>query len=67
MFGVTLGSYQKIEDIYKVGLRTKSTLTGVAERLTAELNEDQYMKAMQQAVESAKRNGINNRQRAPSQ
>ena len=35
MFGVTLGTYNKFEELYKFLMRTKNTVTSVADNLAA--------------------------------
>jgi len=33
MFGVTLGSYNRFEELYKFAMRTKNTMTNVKDNL----------------------------------
>jgi hypothetical protein len=34
MFGVTLGSYNQFEELYKFGMRTKNTVTSIKDNIT---------------------------------
>ena len=55
MFGVTLGTYNKFEEIYKFAHRTMNTAQGCVSNLKEQLDEETYIKQMQEAVEQAKR------------
>ena len=44
MFGVTLGTYNKFEEIYKFAHRTLNTAQGCASNLKEQLDEDKYIK-----------------------
>lgn len=38
MFGVTLGVFNKFEELYNFANRTKNTMTGVKEKLESEID-----------------------------
>jgi hypothetical protein len=40
MFGLTLGSYSKFEDLYKFGVRTNNTVKMAAEQLKGEISQE---------------------------
>ena len=46
MFGVTLGSYNKFEEIYKIAMRTKNTMTHIGENVANQLNKDTYIQEL---------------------
>jgi len=54
MFGLTLGSYSKFKDLYKFGMRTNNTIKAAAEQLQGEINQEQYVLDMREAIEIAK-------------
>jgi hypothetical protein len=54
MFGVTIGSYNKFEEVYKFLMRTKNTVLKVTDNVKNALDEETYIKAMKDAVENAK-------------
>lgn len=54
MFGVTIGTYNRFEELYMFAMRTKNTMENVKERLAKQIDEEQYIKDMKQAVENAK-------------
>jgi len=54
MFGLTLGSYSKFEDLYKFGMRTNNTIKLATEQLQGEINQEQYVLDMREAIEIAK-------------
>ena len=54
MFGVTLGTYNKFEELYKFLMRTKNTFTSVGDNIKNQMNEETYIKELQMRVEEAK-------------
>ena len=54
MFGITLGSYTKFEELYKFGVRTTNTIKGAVEELHGAISEDKYVDEMRTAIEEAK-------------
>lgn len=54
MFGVTVGTYNRLEEVYMFAMRTKNTMENVKDRLAKQIDEEQYIKDMKQAVENAK-------------
>lgn len=59
MFGLTLGSYNKFEELYKFGMRTNNTIKRATEELAGAISQEQYVLDMRNAIEEAKtaRNG----------
>lgn len=56
MFGVTLGTYNSFEEIYKFLIKTKNTGAKVAARVKKQLDEEEHIQAMKEALEKAKAN-----------
>ena len=54
LFGVTIGSYNKFEELYKFGMRTKNTMQKVTEELAGVVSQEQYILDMRTAIEEAK-------------
>lgn len=54
LFGVTIGSYNKFEELYKFGMRTKYTMQKVTEELAGVVSQEQYILDMRNAIEEAK-------------
>jgi hypothetical protein len=54
MFGITLGSYNKFEELYKFGMRTKNTMQKVSEELAGVVSQEKYIQDMRHAIEEAK-------------
>jgi len=54
MFGITFGSYNKLEEVYKFVNRTKNTVTDAGKGMAKQLDEESYIKALQDAVKDAK-------------
>ena len=54
MFGLTLGTYSKFEDLYKFGMRTNNTIKLATEQLQGEISQEQYVVDMRNAIEEAK-------------
>lgn len=54
LFGVTVGSYNKFEELYKFGMRTKNTMQKVTEELAGVVSQEQYILDMRNAIEEAK-------------
>jgi len=54
MFGVTLGSYNRLEEVYKFVFQTKNTMTAVTDNLKTQLNKDTYVQELKKAVNDAK-------------
>ena len=52
-FGMTLGTFTKIEELYKFMLRTKTTVMNVSENITTQIKNEDYMKKLKEAVEQA--------------
>jgi hypothetical protein len=52
-FGVTLGAYSRIEELFKFLLRTKTTIIKVGEDVTSQIKDESYMKELKAAFESA--------------
>ena len=58
-FGMTLGTFTKIEELYKFILRTKTTVMNVSESITTQIKNEDYMKRLKDAVDEAR--GFDNR------
>jgi len=43
MFGLTLGSYNKLEEVYKFVLQTKNTIKAVSEGVATSLMKETYI------------------------
>lgn len=54
MFGLTLGSYSKFEELYKFGMRTNNTIKKATDQLQGEISQEQYVLDMRTAIEEAK-------------
>jgi len=46
MFGLTIGTYDKIEELYKFLMRTKYTVVSAQERVTSQIGELDEVKEM---------------------
>lgn len=56
MFGLTIGTYERFEDLYKFMMRTKYTMQSVQERVTAQIEDTDEVKEMKQAIENQRMN-----------
>lgn len=54
MFGVTLGSYNKFEEVYKFIMRTKNTVVKVSDTMTSQIKDEDYMRNLKMAIDQAK-------------
>jgi len=54
MFGVTLGTYNKFDELYKFIMRTKNTMTEVKNQLASQFNDEAYVKNLKAAIEYSK-------------
>ena len=54
MFGVTIGSYNKFEELFRFIIRTKSTMSGIQENLMSQLDEQKEVREMKEAIQQAK-------------
>jgi hypothetical protein len=54
MFGLTLGSYNKLEEVYKFVFQTKNTMTKLSEGIATSLMKETYIEELKQKVEEAK-------------
>ena len=54
MFGVTLGTYNRFEELYKFLMRTKNTVTNVTENLAQQVSDKKYVEELKQAVTDAR-------------
>ena len=52
-FGVTLGAYSRVEELFKFLLRTKTTIIKVSEDVTSQIKDETYMKELKAAFEHA--------------
>ena len=51
MFGVTIGSYNRFEEVYKLLMRTKNTVVGVTENVKTALDKETYIQQLKETVE----------------
>lgn len=56
MFGLTIGTYDRIEELYKFAMRTKYTIQSVQERVIAQIEDTDEVNEMKQAIENQKMN-----------
>ena len=56
MFGLTIGTYDKFEELYKFMMRTKYTVQSVQERVYAQLEDTDEVREMKQAIENQRMN-----------
>ena len=56
MFGLTIGTYDKFEELYKFMMRTKYTVMSVQERVQAQMEDNDEVREMKQAVENQRMN-----------
>ena len=54
MFGVTLGSYNRFEEVYKFIMRTKNTVLKVKDTMTSQIKDEDYMLNLKKAIDTAK-------------
>jgi len=54
MFGMTVGTFTRLEELYKFMLRTKTTVMSVSESVTTQIKNEDYMKTLQTAIEQAR-------------
>ena len=52
MFGLTLGTYDRFEELYKFMMRTKYTMMSVQERVAAQIEDTDEVREMKQAIEN---------------
>ena len=50
-FGMTLGTFTKIEELFKFMMRTKTTVMNVSENITTQIKNEDYMKKLKEAVD----------------
>ena len=53
-FGMTLGTFNKIEELYKFLLRTKTTVMSVGESVTSQIKNEDYMVTLKEAIDHAR-------------
>mmetsp|Transcript_8327 Transcript_8327/g.13927 ORF Transcript_8327/g.13927 Transcript_8327/m.13927 type:complete len:183 (-) Transcript_8327:602-1150(-) len=53
-FGVTVGTYNRFEELYKFIMRTKNTVTQVTSQLQSEMKDEQYLNDLKLAIERSK-------------
>ena len=56
MFGLTIGTYDKFEELYKFMMRTKYTVMSVQERVQAQIEDNDEVREMKQAIENQRMN-----------
>lgn len=56
MFGLTIGTYDKFEELYKFMMRTKYTVMSVQERVQAQMEDTDEVREMKQAIENQRMN-----------
>ena len=56
MFGLTIGTYDKFEELYKFMMRTKYTVMSVQERVQAQIEDTDEVREMKQAIENQRMN-----------
>jgi predicted ATP-binding protein involved in virulence len=54
MFGVTLGSYNKFEELYKFIMRTKNTMLKVKDTMASQIKDEAYVQNLKKAIDTAK-------------
>lgn len=54
MFGVTLGTYNQFEELYKFVMRTKNTVSSIKDNITNQLDQEAYVQQMKEVIENAK-------------
>jgi hypothetical protein len=54
MFGLTLGSYNRFEELYKFLMRTKNTMLKVKETMTSQIKDEDYVQSLKKAIDTAK-------------
>jgi|DEB0MinimDraft_12_1074336.scaffolds.fasta_scaffold29422_1 hypothetical protein len=54
MFGLTLGSYNRLEEVYKFVFQTKNTITLASESAVTSIKKETYIEDLKKAVEDAK-------------
>jgi len=48
---MTLGTFTKLEELYKFMLRTKTTVMNVGESVTTQIKNEDYIKTLKAAVD----------------
>ena len=48
---MTLGTFTKIEELYKFILRTKTTVMNVSESITNQIKNEDYMQKLKEAID----------------
>lgn len=56
MFGLTLGTYDRFEELYKFMMRTKYTMMSVQERVQAQIEDTDEVREMKTAIENQRMN-----------
>ena len=56
-FGVTLGVYNSLEELYKFAIQSKNTVTRALEHVQSTLNDDEYLEELKQALEASRGHG----------
>ena len=51
---MTVGTFTRLEELYKFMLRTKTTVMSVSESVTTQIKNEDYMKTLQTAIEQAR-------------
>lgn len=54
MFGLTLGTYNRFEELYKFGFRTKNTIMSVKEMVESQIKDDKYIQELKSSIEQVK-------------
>lgn len=54
VFGVTLGIYNSIEELYKFGIQSKNTVQRALEHVQSTLKDDEYIEELKQAIEDSR-------------
>jgi hypothetical protein len=51
---MTVGTFTKLEELYKFILRTKTTVVSVSESITTQIKNEDYMIKLKEAIDHAK-------------
>lgn len=53
-FGMTIGTFTKVEELYKFILTTKTTVLAVSENISTQIKNEDYIQTLKEAVDQAK-------------